>query len=114
MLLQLVLQFRGKSLSQSLPLDALESRIKPVLSGSESFDGIDARQQSVNIFLYTEDPTHTFERVRPVFEEAEHRLDFTAAYRLVSESRFRVLWPKDAEEFELRPKVEATREKLKS
>lgn len=102
MLLQLVLQFRGESLSKYLALDALEARIRSILSGSESFDGIDVQERNVNIFLYTEHPADTFQRVRPIFEEAELEHGFTAAYRSVAENRFEVLWPEGSANFALR------------
>lgn len=107
MLQQLVLQFRGESLSKSLQLDALEEQIRAVLRGAESFDGIDSRPASVNIFLYTESPADTFQRVRPIFEKAERELGFTAAYRSVADNRFQVLWPENAPDFELRTRPAA-------
>lgn len=107
MLLQLVLQFRGESLSKFLKLETLEAQIGSILGGSELFDGIDSQKNNVNIFIYTENPAQTFDRVRPIFEQAEQLLGFTAAYRLVAESRFHVLWPKDGTKFTLRSNSES-------
>jgi hypothetical protein len=108
MLLQLVLQFRGESLSQYLQLDALEARIRSALLGAESFDGVDSQERSVNIFVYTENPSSTFQRLQPLFERAGQALGFTAAYRAVADNRFEILWPAGTSKFELRFRPDAT------
>lgn len=104
MLYQLVLQFQGASLLKLLAPGDLEAQILQILEPGETFDGLDASIHGTNIFLYTENPAYTLQRLRGLFPHAESTIGFTAAYRIVADSAFHILWP-DGETvtFRLRP-----------
>lgn len=104
MLYQLVLQFQGDSLPKFLALGELETRIRQILEPGETFDGLDASIHGTNIFIYTENPAYTFQRVRELFAHAESTIGFTAAYRTVASNTFEILWPGgEMAAFRLRP-----------
>lgn len=101
MILQLVLQFRGESLSKFLELKIPEEDFETISKAPDSFDGIVIQKNGINVFYYTNDPAEVFRSARSLLANAELASGFTAAYRVVASSKFRILWPKDATNFTL-------------
>ena len=97
---QLVLQFRGDTLSDYDQMIALEDRLIEDLGHSADVDGHDCGSGETNIFIFTSDPAATFWRVRHTLKQ-EGRLDaVTAACREATGEQFTVLWPEgSAQEF---------------
>jgi len=100
---QLVLQFHGASLENFARLGNPEDAVTDLLGPGESFDGLDVGKHGANVFVYTDEPEATFQRIRPTLRDAESVEGFTVAYRQVAAEVFRVLWPRDsAQAFHLR------------
>jgi hypothetical protein len=94
---QLVLQFRGDSLTGYDAMVALEARLIEDLGHSAQVDGHDCGSREANIFIFTSDPAATFWRVRQTLQR-EGQLDVvTAAYRDVKGERYTVIWPEGSE-----------------
>ncbi|MGH8046948.1 MAG: hypothetical protein ACREKL_06855 [Chthoniobacterales bacterium] len=92
---QLVLQFRGEALQKFRDLGDMADPVEDALGSGESFDGLDLGAHGANLFIYTDNPTSTFERIRPLLKQAGAWIGFIAAYRIVTEERFRILWPSE-------------------
>ena len=90
---QLVLQFRGDSLSDYDAMLALEDELITELGDSADVDGHDAGSGEMNIFILTDDPVATFRRSLPVLERTQALPKATAAYRLVNGDKYTVVWP---------------------
>ena len=90
---QLALQFRGDSLDDYDAMIALEDELVEAVGDSADVDGHDCGSGETNIFIFTSDPTATFQRVRPVLERTAHLPSVTAAYREVKGERYTVIWP---------------------
>jgi hypothetical protein len=93
---QLILQFRGESLQNFAPLTDLEDQVEDILEKTESLDGLDAGGHGANLFVYTDNPKRTFQRIQPLLNAADLAAGFTAAYRTVADEKFRIIWPLDA------------------
>ena len=101
---QLVLQFQGDSLADYNQMVSLEDALIEVLDDTADVDGHDVGSGETNIFIFTADPTATFERARPVLESRQRLGALTAAYRSVEGEHFTVIWPesrKAATDFKL-------------
>jgi len=90
---QLVLQFRGDSLSDFDAMVALEDELTEELKDLADVDGHDFGSGEMNIFIFTADPTATFKRVRPVLERRQQLQSVTAAFREADGEQFAVIWP---------------------
>jgi len=90
---QLVLQFRGDSLDDFDVMVALEEELMEELGDSADVDGHDVSSGETNIFIFTSDPTGTFDRAKPVLARTQRLQAVTAAYRRVDGEQFTVIWP---------------------
>ena len=90
---QLVLQFRGDSLSDYDTIVALEDELITELGDSTDVDGHDAGSGETNIFILTDDPVATFRRSLPVLERTQALHNAKAAYRPVAGDEYTVVWP---------------------
>jgi len=94
---QLTLQFRGDSLDDYDAMIALEKDLTEQLGDSADVDGHDCGSGETNIFIFTLDPTATFQRVKPVLERTRHLQAVTAAYREVDGDQYTVIWPEGSQ-----------------
>ena len=95
---QLVLQFRGDSLADFDALIALEDRLIEELGDSEDVvDGHDCGSGESNIFIFTSDPTSTFQKVRQTLEREGRLQSVTAAYRAIYGENYTVIWPEGSQ-----------------
>jgi len=90
---QLVLQFPANSLADYDEMIALEDELIEVLGESAKVDGHDCGSGEMNIFVHTDEPKRTFERIHPVVDNREIVQNFVAAYREFSAEEYTVLWP---------------------
>ena len=90
---QLVLQFPANSLADYDEMIALEDELIEALGESAKVDGHDCGSGEMNIFVHTDEPTRTFERIHPVVANREMFQHFVAVYREFSAEEYRVLWP---------------------
>jgi hypothetical protein len=93
---QLVLQFRGEALERFLGLGDFEAPLRKEPDLWKIFDGIDHGGHGANLFFYTDHPADTLERIRPVLGLEKLAPGFIAAYRMVAQDTFRILWPVDS------------------
>ena len=89
---QLVLQFAANTIRDFDDLVALEQQLITVL-GEGAVDGHDMGSGEANIFILTPDPPHTFQQLVPVLQRAGRLTDVTAAYRVIGNDEYQVLWP---------------------
>ena len=90
---QLVLQFRGDSLEDFDAIVAMEEELTAELGDLADVDGHDVGSGETNIFIFTSDPTGTFDRAKPVLARTQRLQAVTAAYRRVDGEQFTVIWP---------------------
>ena len=77
---QLVLQFRGDSLDDFDVMVALEEELMEELGDSADVDGHDVGSGETNIFIFTSDPTGTFDRAKPVLARTQRLQAVTAVH----------------------------------
>lgn len=90
---QLVIKFWRKSLEDESFLATIESELKDALGGTAEVDGFDLSPKEINLFVLTDDPRHSFRRVRGVLERMGIQHGVSAAFRLVGGAQFTSLWP---------------------
>jgi hypothetical protein len=90
---QLVIKFWRKSLEDEAFLATIEGELKEALGGTAEVDGFDVSSKEINLFVLTDDPRHSFRRVRSVLERMGIVHGVSAAFRLVGGARFTSLWP---------------------
>jgi len=91
---QLVLQFRGDSLSDLDAAIVLEEELAAELAGLGDVDGHDIGSNEVNIFIHTSEPEATFDHARRMLERSKQLGTVTAAYRKMNADSYTVIWPK--------------------
>lgn len=98
---QLVVQFQALSMDDFDRLVTLEETLRVALEGSAEVDGHDFGSGEFNIFVHTDDPKETCERIRQIVDTppAEHQM--RAAYRDFDEEEYTILWPPDLKEFKI-------------
>ena len=101
---QLVVQFPSeddRDVEALHRLTDLEERLDAVLpdESNDTVDGHDMGSGEMNIFIYTNTPVKTFERIRPLIGEHGPRPDYRAAYREVRGEDYTIVWPTDLQEF---------------
>ena len=62
-------------------------------------DGHDAGSEEMNIFILTNDPLYSFQKVRMILEKSEAWPHIRAAYRKVSGGNYTILWPEGLMDF---------------
>ena len=90
---QLVLQFPGDSRPGYEAMVALENELVTALGDAAEVDGFDLGANETNVFIFTSDPTASFEQTRQVLERGERLEWVTAAYRETDGESYTVLWP---------------------
>lgn len=93
---QLVMQFRGDSLTDYDQLNTLEDRLIEALGDSADVDGHDIGSGETNLFIFTSDPVATFRQARPLLQSMEQLERVTAAFREINGKQFTVIWPEDS------------------
>lgn len=88
-----MLQFRGIALGKFHALVGLESALRGILGAGEYLEGIEPGACGTNLFITTDNPAYTFQKIRPLFEHSEATIGFVAAYRPGAQESFRILWP---------------------
>ncbi len=94
---QLVLQLPENYLKSFDALISLEDDLTEILTENEDVDGHDIGSGEANIFVFTNEPKATFQRVRPTLENAGYLTNVTVAYRNVKEENYTVIWPENSE-----------------
>jgi hypothetical protein len=90
---QLVLQFPANSIADYDEMIALEDQLTEVLGSSAEVDGHDCGLGEMNIFIHTNEPEKTFNRIRDVVAKREFFPNLVAAYRELSGEEYTILWP---------------------
>jgi hypothetical protein len=90
---QLVLQFPADAVDYD-ELIAIEDELLEVVGPPAEVDGHDFGSGGSNIFILTDSPETTFEKVLPVLRDLSRDRDATVAYRAVQGEQYTVLWPK--------------------
>jgi hypothetical protein len=96
---QLVLQWPAASIENYDTVIAIEDGLIGRLSGESEVDGHDMGEDEVNIFIRTNDPVQAFHESEALLENRTLWLDMRAAYREVTGSKYKVLWPHQLTEF---------------
>lgn len=90
---QLVLQLRASSIKDYDGMIELEETIARSLANLGKVDGHDAGSGEMNIFIFTEHPKLTFERVKQVLGTKDFMPEFKVAYRETGKEAFTILHP---------------------
>jgi hypothetical protein len=90
---QLIIKFWRKSLDDETLLPTIEAELKQALGTTAEVDGYDVSAKEINLFVLTNDPRHSFRRVRDVLERLGVERGVSAAFRLVGGAQFTSAWP---------------------
>ncbi|MGH7994659.1 MAG: hypothetical protein ACREDQ_14145, partial [Limisphaerales bacterium] len=90
---QLVLQFRAQAKADYDEMIALEDELIEKLGESAKVDGHDCGSSEMNIFIHTNEPEKSFERIRPVVAKRKLTENLVAAYRELEGEDYIVIWP---------------------
>jgi len=96
----LVLQWPSSSTAKELDLlISREDQIREDIGDHGNVDGHDIGSGEMNIFIFTEDPKATFERVKNIGSIPNHMNNLKAGYRGVGEDDFVPLYPEGLDHF---------------
>jgi hypothetical protein len=98
---QLVVQFQALSADDFGRLVTLEEALRGALEGFAEVDGHDFGAGEFNIFVHTDEPKGTFERIREVVNGPRPEHQMRAAYRDFDEEEYTILWPPNLREFKI-------------
>lgn len=98
---QLVTQFQATSMGEFDQLVAFEDSLTETFEGFAIVDGHDFGSGTFNIFVHTDEPTTTFERIREFVKIQERQYLMRVAYRDFSADDYTILWPPDLKEFKV-------------
>jgi len=90
---QLALQFPANSIADYDAMIVLEDELIKALGASAKVDGHDCGSGEMNIFVHTDEPEKTFEKIRPVVAKRESVENLVAAYRELTGEKYTVIWP---------------------
>jgi hypothetical protein len=96
---QLVIQFHPAAPVSFDELVTIEDAIATQLGASASVDGHDIGGQECNIFILTENPTGSFQRIQKLLQEQKPEGTMNVAYRDTDADDHVVLWPPNLREF---------------
>ena len=82
-------------------LVAFEDSLAVTLEGIAIVDGHDFGSGTFNIFVHTDEPTATFERIQEFVRIQQRRYRMRIAYRDFSADDYTILWPPDLKEFKV-------------
>jgi len=99
---QLVIQFPGESKDDFEELIEIEKDLDKQLTTDAEVDGHDFGSGQMNIFILTNEPGVTFNKVKNILSKKKNIfLNMKAAYRDIKDKNFNILWPKDLTKFEV-------------
>jgi len=78
---------------------SVEDSLAEGMSVMHEVDGHDVGLSEVNIFIHTDDPTIAFREAATILDEQEYWSQVRVAYREVTRSEYKILWPEDLLEF---------------
>src|ERR1041385_8529897 len=90
---QSVLQFPGNSLNDFDELIALEETLTKKLAAVAKVDGHDFGSGEMNIFIFTEEPEQSFQRIKPTLASRGNFDSVIAAYGETTGEDYTILWP---------------------
>jgi hypothetical protein len=90
---QLVLQLPASSVEDYDELTELEEILIEGLGDLGNVDGHDAGSGEMNIFLLTDDPQRTFERIKSLPGTRNFMADLKVAFRKIGHDKFTILHP---------------------
>lgn len=96
---QLVLQFETDSISDYDRLVHFEEMAGDLLGSTGLIDGHDIGSGEMNIFILTDDPVASFERLKPSIDHLGITGKHKVAFRELSSEAYEILWPPDHKEF---------------
>lgn len=98
----LVLQWSSDSSTQDYDqLIEIEELLMEKLSDNEEVDGHDIGSGEMNIFIYTDDPAESFQRVKTILENHKMWPPIRIAYRELTSDAFTILWPQNLTHFQV-------------
>lgn len=96
----LVLQWpSSSSVSDFDLLISLEDAIRESLGDLGTVDGHDIGSGEMNIFVFAEDPTLTFDYIKTIPSITSYLSDLKAGYRDIEEDEYTPIYPSDLEKF---------------
>ena len=98
---QLVTQFQATSMDEFDQLVAFEDSLAETLEGLAIVDGHDFGSGTFNIFVHTDEPTATFERIQEFVRIQERQYRMRVAYHDFSSDDYTILWPPGLKEFKV-------------
>jgi hypothetical protein len=90
---ELVIKFWRQPLPDEALMSAITSDLKSALGDSAKLDGHDVKDGEINLFVLTDDPRHSFRRVKKVLESKQIEQGYSAASRVVGGAQFTSIWP---------------------
>jgi hypothetical protein len=97
----LVLQWPAASIKDYDRMIEIEDVLIEHLSEGSDVDGHDAGSGEMNIFIHTDDPIAAFNEARAALESRDFWIDARIAYRDLTKSEYKILWPKELKEFKV-------------
>jgi len=92
----LILQFSGDTDEDLDAFVDLEDQLAHALGENADVDGHDIGSGQTNLFIFTSDPSATFEAAKPVLQKAKMLNSLTAAFRDLDGEDYTVIWPSDS------------------
>ena len=91
-----MLQFPVSTEREFEAIISLETALIAHFATLAEVDGHDAGSGEMNIFIFTDNPTTTFESIRQLVENQQSPPCRAAAFRKIDENEFTIIWPKDS------------------
>jgi len=98
---QLVTQFQATSMDEFDQLVAFEDKLAETLEGFAMVDGHAFGSGTFHIFVHTDGPATTFERIQEFVRIQQRQYRMRVAYRDFSADDYTILWPPDLKEFKV-------------
>ena len=95
----LVLQLPSASPEDYDLLISLEEAIIDGIGDFGTVDGHDMGSGEMNIFLFTEDPTSAFERIKTIPAVTSHISNMKVGYREIGEDEYTPIYPQGLKQF---------------
>jgi len=96
---QLVLQWPGVSVEDYDRLILLEETIRDGLGDIGIVDGHDLGSGEMNIFVHTDNPNPTFEKIKDLVAGGENLKESKVGYRDFEEDDYTPIYPQDLKQF---------------
>jgi hypothetical protein len=98
---QLVIQFRPLAAIDFDTVAAIENAIRERLGDSGVVDGRDIGSGEFNVFILTDNPMGSFQRVQRLLQDVKLDGAMNVAFRDVNEEEYKILWPPTLTKFEI-------------